>query len=72
LSHAYMKGYDDSSLLYKRACTGFQKVLGLDHPHTHSCLKQYESMLAVLAGTSILAGTSSRAGTSVPEWRSNP
>jgi hypothetical protein len=37
-------------LFMREACTGFQKVLGLDHPTTRSCLKQYASMRLATTG----------------------
>lgn len=38
------KQYDNASILYQRACSGYQKILGSDHPDTLNCSKDYFSM----------------------------
>jgi len=37
--------YQNSNILYQRACAGYQKILGFEHPNSLSCLKQYASLL---------------------------
>jgi hypothetical protein len=38
--------YDESGLLYERACAGYDIALGQNHPTTHACRKAYSEMLA--------------------------
>ncbi|OCK74993.1 hypothetical protein K432DRAFT_309508, partial [Lepidopterella palustris CBS 459.81] len=48
---AYLFGnrqrYDDSIVLYERACAGYSTVLGRDHPTTRACHEHYSHMLAL-------------------------
>ncbi len=37
--------YDESVLLYKRACAGYSTVLGKDHPYAHACRHHYSRCL---------------------------
>lgn len=36
--------YEQSFVLYQRACNGYEKVFGSDHPITVDCLTQFRSM----------------------------
>lgn len=37
---------EDALALYKRACSGYEVVLGKDHPTTRSCHQHYANALA--------------------------
>ncbi|PVH90978.1 TPR repeat-containing protein, partial [Periconia macrospinosa] len=37
--------YEAASELYERASSGYQQVLGPEHPTTVACLKQYSSLM---------------------------
>jgi Tetratricopeptide repeat len=39
------KQFDDAAHLYWRACKGYEKVLGPDHPISAACAKHYATML---------------------------
>jgi hypothetical protein len=40
-----IKKYHDALPLYRRACVGFEKVLGLNHPRTKECNNDYIKLL---------------------------
>jgi hypothetical protein len=39
--------YDESTVLYERACAGYSAALGGDHPTTRECRKNFSAMLAM-------------------------
>jgi hypothetical protein len=39
------KQYQEASILYVRACTGYKSSLGFEHPITKACLNNYSAML---------------------------
>jgi hypothetical protein len=40
--------YEEASLLYQRACTGYNLLLGCEHPTTKACVSHYSIMLSSL------------------------
>jgi hypothetical protein len=42
------KRYHGALLLYRRACAGFEKVLGLNHPQTKDCSDGYSALLEIM------------------------
>jgi hypothetical protein len=40
--------YKEASLLYQRACTGYNLSLGSEHPTTKACVNHYSTMLSNL------------------------
>ena len=39
------KEYEEASILYQRACTGYKSSLGPKHPMTIACINHYSAML---------------------------
>ena len=37
--------YNESTVLYERACAGYNTTLGKDHPTTRACYRDYSQML---------------------------
>jgi hypothetical protein len=44
--------YEEASLLYQRACTGYNFLLGSEHPTTKACVNYYSIMLSSLQESS--------------------
>jgi hypothetical protein len=40
--------YHDALPLYQRACVGYEKVLGLNHPATKACNDGYSKLLEIM------------------------